>query len=128
MRRLLLAAVLALPLIAVAPLIVMAQDAPPTPPTPPAPGAPPDATIGRPAMTPEMRQAVQTMRAACAADAARLCPDAVAAAQSPAEGQGGGQRGRGGAMRCMMQHAADVSPPCAQAIGAVRALRHADHG
>jgi len=122
MRRLLLVAVLAL-----TPLIAVAQDAPPAPPAPGARGAPPDPTVGRPAMTPEMRQAVQAMRAACAADVAKLCPDAVAAAQSPADGQGGGSR-RGGAMRCMMQHAADVSPPCAQAIGAVRALRHADHG
>ncbi len=121
MRRLLLAAVLAL-----APFVAVAQDAPPAPPAPPAPGAPgapPDATVGRPAMTPELRQAAQAMRAACAADVARLCPDAQAAAQS-SDAQGGGAR-RGGAMRCMMQHAADVSPPCAQAIGAVRALRHA---
>jgi hypothetical protein len=121
MRRLALAAVLAF-----LPLVAAAQDAPPAPPVPPAPGSPPDPSTGgpagRPAMTPEMRSAFQAMRTACAADVARLCGDVQAGAQA------GGGRGRGGAMRCMMQHAADVSPACSQAIGAVRALRHDDHG
>jgi len=119
MRRLVLAAVLAC-----LPLIAAAQDAPPAPPAPPAPGSPSVAPDGRPPMSPELRSAVQAMRGACAADVARLCGQPAA----EAGGQGGPRQGRGGAMRCMMQHSADVSPACAQAIGAVRALRHADHG
>jgi len=31
-------------------------------------------------------------------------------------------------MRCMIQHSTEISPGCEQAIGAMRALRHADHG
>jgi len=77
-------------------------------------------------MTPEMRSAFQAMRTACAADMARLCGDAQASASSG--GQPGAQPSRGGAMRCMIQHSTEISPGCEQAIGAMRALRHADHG
>ena len=119
MRRLALAAVLAF-----LPFVAVAQDAPPAPPSPPSPPAPGAPPSGRPAITPEMQSALQAMRAACAADVARLCPDTQAAARPGGEGGG---HGRGDAMRCMMQHAADLSPACTQAIGAVRALRRSDH-
>jgi len=81
-------------------------------------------------MTPELRSAIQAMRTACAADMARLCGDAQAAAPSGAASgdQPAGRPGRGGAMRCMIQHSAEVSPGCEQAIGAMRALRRANHG
>ena len=60
--------------------------------------------------SPEARAAYAQMRKACEPDAQRLCSDA-----------GEDRRAR---RQCMMNHLADLSPDCRQAMDQVRAMRH----
>jgi hypothetical protein len=85
-------------------LSTAAQTAPPG-------GGAPDGARRAPA-SPEVIAARRAMRQTCAADMAKLCPDA-----HPGPG--------GGLMQCVLQHRADLSPDCSQAIGALQGARKA---
>lgn len=125
MRALLTAAVL---LAAAAPAAAQTQ------PTPDA-GAPPSAGApagggyggdgaGRPPPSPAMLAARRAARQQCAADTARLCPDAAQPAVAPpAEGEAQGAGRRGGMFQCVRQHVSELSPGCRQALDAMRAAR-----
>ena len=76
---------------------------------------PPATTEGpRTPPSPQMLAARRAMRQACAGDIKSFCADVEA--------------GRGGIMRCLRGHAAQLSPACASAGQAMREARHAAEG
>jgi hypothetical protein len=87
------------------PLAALAQTA-----AAPPPAAPPPAAL----VSPELKEARQKARAACAGDMQRLC--------------GSVQRGGGAVRSCMREHRAELSPECKSARSDLRALRRKAKG